>query len=275
MRSNRSCLSMAGFFCSALFTSSMLLTVTAGAQQRQPAPSRGHRQAAPAGGHQQPSPGSGRLDADDGEEMTDEELDKQMGNGSISGAIELEEEEKKKDPYVEGQNGSIEFVSSLLAQLTAGTGPQSITLPKNEAFSHLSAVYLYCKTKNGICPLILQGLLEVDVIHSHLSHEVACPTLRAFWKQWLANAFDKREKYVVSTSDLVKATEFDEKERPKYLNCKATIQGILDQYKGGAPIMSARYGAGKEGSENIRRLKVLLELVQKKVPNVFVEVGAK
>lgn len=193
----------------------------------------------------------------------------------LSGGIELQEDERKKSPYEKGQEEAIAYVKSLMTAATgAAQGGSPPALGSDSTYNHLTGLYLYCTAKNGACPVVLEGLLEADILTAKLSNDVQCPHLRAFWKKWLENGFEERSKHLVATSDIAKSATFNEKERPKYLQCKGTIQQVLGEYDKGNALLTERFGQSGQGTGKIKKLEALLDLVQKKVPNVFAAIGA-
>ena len=202
---------------------------------------------------------------------------------ALTGRIEMEEEAPKVDQYSTVQENTIKFFSELLSKLQnpAAEAKQAVSLPDQEMVNFLSAVYLYCYSKSGVCPVVLDGLLEVDVFNSYFlkqtrqDKKVECSALRSFWRQWLANGFEERSKYLISAgADIVASTEFDQKQRPKYLGgCAEAVSHILQEDE--ATLLKTRFGVDGLGRANLNRLLRFLELVKKKVPDVFVELGVK
>jgi hypothetical protein len=146
-----------------------------------------------------------------------------------SGEIKIEQEEKKVDSYFETEEQAIVEFDKLLS-FTESKDLKSI--PDNLKLSddilvHLNAYYLYCSTSRGVCPHILDAILEFDLINSRKNKVAACPNMLKFWKLWLDNDMEKRHQYQVKTGYIQQTTEFKNKVRPMYLKCQGTINDLL------------------------------------------------
>lgn len=192
------------------------------------------------------------------------------------GALELDLEEKKKNPYREAQDAAISYFENLstqMSQLSAGSSLRAAEI-SDDVLHHLSGVYLYCAVNSGTCPVVLDAVLEVDVINSRIDGKSACPNMKRFWKRWVKNGLEERHKYMVKTSFINEHTRFNSSERPKYLKCEETVQAVIQGVPSNQTFFRDRYRSGSPQSTLSSRMVELLTKVKEKVPNVFIAMGA-
>lgn len=181
---------------------------------------------------------------------------------STEGTIEFEEAPTELSPYEAGQDASISLFQSLLAEVLSGTYT-SHKIP-SEAMKHLAGAYLYCASKQGSCPVILEGLLEVDVANARIAGEASCPVLEQFWRSYAAWDFNKRESYLRGVGQTEVAATFAKEKLPRYQMCKQSVAEALKQNK------SEREAAAKK---NLANAAFLLKQFKQKVPNIFAALG--
>jgi hypothetical protein len=193
------------------------------------------------------------------------------------GAISIEQEEAKRDPYKVVEEGAINYfsdVSGRVKQLAKGEGISAIALPSDEILRHMTGVYLYCSVKTGACPLVLEAMLEVDVINARINKNGSCPLLTKFWKQWVGSGMEQRQDYLVETGLLETIEKFKSDSRPKYIRCQETIKQETSGTSDQALYFKDRYRAGsRPGIVAEKTLEFLKKLQEKKI-NVFVATGA-
>lgn len=110
---------------------------------------------------------------------------------------------------------------------TKPSGSPTIPQFNQNQIHYLNYVYLYCTINKGVCPLPLDSLLEFDVELTKQTKITACPTLTTFWRDWLRNGFEERQKYNVKTSFISATTQFTNTTRMKYIKCADTVKNEL------------------------------------------------
>lgn len=192
------------------------------------------------------------------------------------GVIELEEDRPDKDPFKVNQENSVSYFEKLVERTSElAEGKISETpAPADEILNHLTAVYLYCVKKQGICPSILDAVLEIDIINSKIANKASCPTMLRFWKKWMANDMEKRQKYMIQTSFLKKAGDFNTNTRPKYIQCTETVKKEIKRSIDPKVFFDTRYQSNSPIQNTIKKTHAMLKEIQQNIPNVFVEIGA-
>lgn len=181
---------------------------------------------------------------------------------STEGTIEFEDAPTELSPYEAGQEASISLFQSLLTETVSGSAAaHKVT---SEAMRHLAGAYLYCASKQGSCPVILDGLLEVDIANARVAGEASCPVLEQFWRSYTAWDFSKRESYLRGVGQTEIATTFAKEKLPRYQMCKQAVAEALKQDK------AARTAAAKK---NLANAAFLLKQFKQKVPNIFAALG--
>jgi len=211
------------------------------------------------------------LDAEGGE--TDDE------NNRLRGLIQLEKEEKKRDPYFENQDEAIEFFQGLgrtMAGLARGEMTRAPEV-KDGALMHVAAAYLLCSIKRGICPDYLEALREVDVINAALGGGTrdpngACPTMRRFWQQWINNDSQKKMEYQVHMSHMRARNDFNQKKLPAFVppGCDAAVKELAAQAGGDRTgFFSKRYQGEKNPQKAAANVEAMLKLFKQKNVHLF------
>ncbi|WKZ57949.1 MAG: hypothetical protein QY326_04590 [Bdellovibrionota bacterium] len=198
-----------------------------------------------------------------------------LGNITLSsacaqqmGEIAIEDIKTQKSAYQTHQESVIALFTAVRDSLHNPLSVQNLALSK-DGLVYLNAVYLHCSVQKGTCPLILEALLNLDILHAAKHGTFECPNLTLFWRNWLENDMEERQKYLVRTAHLQTSAAFNQTERPRYIKCKDTVQSILTPAPQASSIATARFAEGSEGRNTINRTLELLTTYQSKVPNVF------
>lgn len=195
---------------------------------------------------------------------------------NVSGEIELETVEQKKDPYLITQEATLTYFKELKgALLSVSSNGKKVLLPDAKSVHYLSGLYLFCTIKKGVCPAILESLFEIDLVNSRLNNVAVCPLMKSFWKTYLDNDFEDRVKYGTSTAFIAKVNEFNAKERPKFLRCDETLKGIFKDGTAPAALFSARYAPQSPAIKSIDEVIALINKVTENDINVFVATGSQ
>ena len=196
-----------------------------------------------------------------------------LGHGSIK-------ENSNTDTFGTLQDSTIEYFKHLndAVRLAAkGTVPAPIPTPDVNHFTYLNAAYLYCSVQNGVCPTVLDALLEVDVINSRLAKQAQCPALSGFWTQWVKTDMEARSQYQVKTGFLAETQDFRQKDRPKYIKCQATVQTEMSDpiaaSLSDSDYFTRRYSGDSQHTKSVATMVELLTELKAKVPNVIDEAG--
>lgn len=206
-----------------------------------------------------------------GEIVLDEDVPNETSKSDQSGDIHFEELGEDRDPYNVNQDLAIKYFTELYSQTQQiGAGKIASVQPlKSDALLHVAGVYLFCVTKRGVCPDILNSILEIDVINSKIAGKVSCPTMREFWSLWKQQQFQRRQDYSVPLSYIHKVQEFQSKELPRLVNCEDTIRSIITEGPSDtAAFFKDRYQDARLPM-NIATTAQMLKLIKKKVPNIF------
>lgn len=208
-----------------------------------------------------------------------EEDTSEPANNRQSGSIDLDmSPEKKVDSYATTQDRTIAYFKNLQQTLRAGASGSinPITPPDDKILYHLGGAYLYCAIKQGICPFILESLMEIDIVNSRLANTPTCPTMKKFWKTYLANDLENRHRYSVLTGYLSTTSEFNSKVRPGLsTKCADTVKEQIQWGKPNDAYFKNRLKEGNTVQAKLAQTIAWLEQVKAKVPNVFQATGAQ
>lgn len=187
---------------------------------------------------------------------------------NLVGEIEFNEQ-SSDSPVVLARSEAKAFVEQLLksAEASAPSAPGALS---DRAITYFNATYLYCTVQKGVCPVVLDGLLESEIIGALADKGSSCKVLPKFWRSWLNGGFEERQKYQTKTGFLAEASQFTNSVRPKYIKCDATVKEMLVSIKSA----SERYGPQGEGREKISKLLDFMKLLEEKKINVFSETGS-
>ena len=175
-----------------------------------------------------------------------------------------------KDVRVIGYDKTVPWADALL-KVVSSDGNGSLPSLEGASMSYLAVLYLHCTTKNGSCPFILDSILEADVLASRVDGTAKCPLMKSFWKTWLAMGLEERGKFLVSVASGLEMASFNSNERPRYVNCKATVAAILED----KAALATRYGPGTPTSTAVTRLVALLKAVKEDKEDIFASTGVK
>ncbi len=189
----------------------------------------------------------------------------------------LEDKPRNTFQYEENENKTIAQLKNL-AQNVSGNSVKTQSSFPDYMISFISANYLHCSIKKGVCPFFLDSIMETDIINSKLSNTPACPNMKKFWRDWIDNDMQKRWGHKVRTGLLNRTQEFKKNQLPAYVKCKDTIQKILDKNKdkSAADFFKERYGKGSKMAKSLSYSAKYMELIKnskQKIPNIFIEVG--
>lgn len=193
--------------------------------------------------------------------------DRQRSRRNVqSGTIELQSE-SKKDSYAAGAEELRLFLTNLQSAVSGGY-PSQIENIKDDGVHYLTAMYLYCSIKTGVCPFFLDSLLEADVINSRLNNKAQCKNLRSFWKRYLANDMETRHQHATKIGFLTETGNFNNKERPKYIKCEGTVAAQIKGQSSAEEFFRKRY-TDKSKLEAINQSIEFVNALEEKKINVF------
>jgi hypothetical protein len=178
------------------------------------------------------------------------------------GSIAFEDEPTKQTPYEAGQTEAIQLFQTVLTELQSGTINKHTASPP--VIRHLAGTYLYCTSKRGSCPAILDAILAVDIANASISGAASCPILEEFWSSYKKWEFDKREGYLRGITASAAAESFAREELFRYQRCQQTVDRALKEEK------TARKNSATKALANG---EFLLKQFKLKVPNVFAALG--
>jgi hypothetical protein len=177
---------------------------------------------------------------------------------------------KTKDLRVIGHDKAATWAEAL-SKIVSSDGKGSMPTLEGVSSSYLAVLYLHCTARTGSCPFILDSILEADVMASRVDGIPKCPSMKSFWKNWLAMELEERGKFLVSVATGLEMANFNSNDRPRYVNCKPTVGGILKD----TDTLAKRYGPGTPASEAVGRLIALLKEVKEDRVDIFASTGVK
>lgn len=194
----------------------------------------------------------------------------------LVGEIHIQGAEETKDPYAASQDGAIQYFQALRDKMPQMINGEVGSAPPIDPkiLNYLTGAYLYCIVNTGVCPVILESILEVDIINSRLNKEPACPNMRQFWKLWLDSDMEQRHKYLVRTGHLAVTSEFKRNVRPKFVQCVETVKEQISEKGGDQQFFKKRYSE-QQKRVLFERVAALLEGIKSKERNVFVATGSR
>ena len=197
-------------------------------------------------------------------------------NTVISGGFELETASKQKDPTTVNMEATIAFLENLKNKVTAleAGNISKVDNATEGTLTYLSAAYVLCSVDKGACPMYLDSILEADVINSRISKKVDCPNMRGFWKSYLANDMENRHQHLSKVGFLSITSEFNAKERPKYLRCKETVKLAVEGTTSDADFFRSRYSDKLKIAAISNALEAVKNYQAKKI-NVFNEISSR
>ncbi|NMC63658.1 MAG: hypothetical protein GYA55_10900 [SAR324 cluster bacterium] len=189
-----------------------------------------------------------------------------------AGSVDITMDEKTKDPYKESQIKALGYLKLLKQKIEAlgnGTSISQIEKPSNDVLHYLTGIYLHCTILKGVCPEILDSLLEVDLINSRLAKKAECPSLLGFWKHWKANDMEARQNHLVRIGFLAISSEFTRNTRPKYIKCQESIESMLDANMPDADYFKKRYEGESQSENAVSQSIKYVETASQTIPNIF------
>lgn len=187
------------------------------------------------------------------------------------GEIDLEDTTSiRRDPYAVSQDAAIAFFDDFAQKvdLLKNKSPVTIEPLSEAALNHLANVYLYCTVRSGVCPLVLDAILESDIVNAKNGSTSICPNMERFWKVWVKNDMERRQNFLVRTANLSVTSEFTRNKRPRYLKCRETVQIEISQDVPNTDFFVARYAETGGPNEQVKKLAALLTELKTKVPNI-------
>ncbi len=195
---------------------------------------------------------------------------------SQQGSIELEQEEKTADSYSTSVAQTLAFASAVKSTahaLSAGTTAPSIPTLSEGSFKYLASAYLYCSSNRGVCPHILDLVLESDLIEAKRGSKSGCPITEKFWSTWLASDMEKRQQFMVKTAHINESAEFKRSLRPRYIKCQSTIKTELEGDGSTTDFFKKRYNSEKPLLASIDKGEEELRDISAKVPHLYSALG--
>lgn len=170
----------------------------------------------------------------------------------VSGTINFEGEDLRKDSFSLIQDKVINSIkTSTLSKLSQAE------------IVYLNSAYLYCTVHKGVCAEILDAILAADFNAAKVQNQSTCPMLESFWKLWVQNQFEDRQRYMGKITYFSQTNDFNMKKRNTYIKCRETIAQMLN---GQIPAPAADVNA---------KAVAVLEQIKVAVPNVITAVGAQ
>ena len=191
---------------------------------------------------------------------------------SQSGMVDLNMQEKSKNPYKEGQRQAIDFIKNLIAKTNdLKSGKESkIDVPSDAAIHYLTGVYLYCTITKATCPELLDLIYETDLINSKISKGAECPSMLKFWHDWQNNDMENRQRFLLRVGNFAATSSFSANKRPRYIKCKESIGEELKSQKSNTEYFRERYGEGTESkASSFQKALEYTEALEKNIPDVF------
>ena len=133
------------------------------------------------------------------------------------------------------------------------------------AVSYLSVLYLYCTSSRGVCPFILDTILEGDIESSRELDKPSCPTMKKFWKTWLSSGMEERAKFDSSITRGLEVAEFNSTSRPRYIRCGIAVREVLED----KIALTARYGPQGISLKAIASFLQFVEEVKEKKTDIW------
>jgi hypothetical protein len=193
------------------------------------------------------------------------------GRPALTGEVAYSEPDtKNKTPSLVGYDNAVAWANAL-SKIVSSDGKGAVPELEGVGSTYLSVLYLHCVSRAGTCPFILDSILEADVIASRESGSRRCPLMKSFWKNWLALQLEERGKFLVSVATGLQMAAFNSNERPRYVDCKPTVEAILDDKES----LATRYGPETSTSKSVTQLVALLKEVKEGRIDIFASTGVK
>ncbi len=187
-----------------------------------------------------------------------------------SGEISFEADEKK-NAFTTSKGTALAYIASASEKLKGGA--TTISAPSDNDLSYFNAVYLYCTINSGTCPAPLDALYAIDLINAHSSKQPQCPVLTRFWKLWLANGFEDRQRYMIKTAFIGATNTFTNQVRSRYIKCVDTIKEDLASISNDPQIVKERIGPEGTYTNAVVKFDQLMKAINDKGIDVFGAIG--
>lgn len=186
---------------------------------------------------------------------------------NLAGSVNIEEFDVEESLQTKARRGASDLFENLYQALQTGKTPTSPVV--NEEVAHyLSAVYLQCTSKRGVCTEFLDAILETDVVVSKLSGKTQCNNLKRMWTSWVSLDMEKRLSLMTQMGLMAKVAEFNSNARRRYIQCEQAVTELLPK----GPL-SERYSAKSEGLQRIELGMKYINEVNNRFPNLFGSLG--
>jgi hypothetical protein len=179
------------------------------------------------------------------------------------------------DPNAKGRNHQFEAQDALQAWIQGvqaaakGGGSSSVDALEPEVASYLSVLYFYCTVKDGPCPFVLEGILDAEVMRARATHEISCVSMKRFFKSYLTHGLDARGKFMYPLTRGLEMANFNEQDRPRYVECKETVSAILEDKEA----IAQRFGEKGTSLEALAKLDNLVSQVKTNKTDIYVATG--
>lgn len=204
---------------------------------------------------------------------------------ALSGEIELEFEKKKVNSYSGTQNSVIEGfreVANRIRQIASKETVEEGSFSKeNFTFTsrqllYFASSYLYCVSKKGTCPYLLDSLLIVDFLAlcndkngvCRRPKKVSCANMTRMWRSWINNDLEQRLSHNIPIGLMGKYNDFKQNEFSKYLKCSRTLFPIIKDALEDKNYLPDEY-ANKKNIESLTKTIQYLEAIKKNVVNII------
>lgn len=195
--------------------------------------------------------------------------------GKAKGSTVITGEVAYSDPNAKGRNQQLEaqdalesWIQSVAAAAKSG-GDKVVDDLEPEVASYLSVLYFYCTAKDGPCPFVLESLLDAEVVKARTTKEISCVSMKRFFKSYLSHALDERGKFLYTLTRGLEMANFNQQDRPRYVECKETVAAILEDKEA----VAQRLGEKGSALESLAKLADLLKRVKTDKTDIYVATG--
>jgi len=197
------------------------------------------------------------------------------GAGKTTSSTVITGEVAYSDPNAKGRNQQLEaqdalesWIQSVQAAAKSG-GDKRLDALDPDVASYLSVLYFYCTAKDGPCPFVLESLLDAEVMTARATKEISCLSMKRFFKSYLSHGLDDRGKFLYPLTRGLDMANFNQQDRPRYVECKETVAAILEDKE----VLAQRFGEKGSSLESLSKLDELLKGVKTNKTDVFVATG--
>ena len=184
------------------------------------------------------------------------------GLDRLSGEIQFDSSQQtNSSPQKASEDSAKKWLRSVTSAATTG---QAVPSLDDAAATYMGALYLYCLKRVGVCPFVLNTILEADITNAYGVGTPECPSMSRFWKAWLRGEMEQRAKFLLSIASGPAVADFNMRKRPAYVKCKETVASALQKPK------SER---AAEWSNAVRQTNDLVKEIDAKGIDLFATVG--